>query len=108
MPTVTPSRNLDDLTVEVTTNTNDKVCQQYTSTIIVDPTDPTRILQYLDVTDECGAPATHQVIVTCCNRPVIYRCTDHVHPPAGASTTCGVCHHRCPPGVCYHRIVLPL
>lgn len=58
---------------------------------------------------ECGKPATHQSLHTCCGNKVQYVCDEHAVPfNVYPRTTCRNCMHVCLRDVCYHRIITPL
>lgn len=65
--------------------------------------------QVIEQTPMCGRPATHQVMKTCCGG-VSYVCDEHIphEDPKVAGYRCNVCGHRCPTGVCWHRVVMPV
>jgi hypothetical protein len=71
--------------------------------------DPSTVIELGDMSEECGAVATHSVIFTCCDGRVTYACDEHTDTFfEGRPNVCRKCLHRCIPGVCCHRIVTPL
>lgn len=65
--------------------------------------------QVISETPQCGRPATQQVMKTCCGA-ISYVCDTHTPRPDPnvAGYMCDVCSHRCPTGVCWHRVVMPV
>lgn len=107
MSTITPSRILDNEVVTVSDTDTPKTCEHW---VIHGKYEGTQVTKITAITPDCDKPATHQVLSTCCTRaPIKYVCDEHAAPFSRFSgSICIWCKHRCPRGVCYHRLISPL